>query len=316
MMILRRSLRAAAYACIGVAILALCVRATAQDAWPLSAWVFYFVPPPVIALLLLAGTILFAAATASVPALACLVAATLVYAQWHFRQEFHRPCATVDGGVRVLAWNVARGRAGWEAIAEYAKQTDADVIGLVEAGDASEERLRFWREHFEGYATVVPGGGLVLLVRGDVESSRFHQLVGISAALAADLELGGKKLHLVLTDLDASPRFDKGRLTESLLALADSPNGTPTILMGDFNMPVDSRWFVPLRTRYAHAFEQSGHGRLATWPAETPLVALDHVWASRGLRPACAVLVSTGLSDHRAFLTDLAYEDSANAPLL
>jgi len=265
---------------------------------------------------LLAATILFAATTASVPALACLVAATLVYAQWHFRQEFHWPCASVEQGIRVLAWNVARGRAGWDAVAEYARQTDADVIGLVEAGDASAQRLQFWREHFEGYTTLVPGGGLVLLVRGDVESSRFHQLVGISAALAADLEVGGKKLHLVLADLDASPRFDKRRLTESLLGLTDSASGAPAILMGDFNMPIDSRWFEPLRRHYTHAFEQSGNGRLATWPADTPLVALDHVWVANGLRPACAVLVSTGLSDHRAFLTDLAYEAAADAPLL
>jgi endonuclease/exonuclease/phosphatase (EEP) superfamily protein YafD len=313
---LRRFSRAAAYTCIGVAVLAICVRATAQDTWPLSAWIFYFVPPPVITLLLLAATILLAVIAASGAAVVCLATATLVYAQWHFSQEFHRPCAAVDGGVRVLAWNVARGRAGWDAIAEYAAQTNADVIGLVEGGDPSEQRLQFWRERFEGYTALLPGGGLVLLVRGDVESSRFQQLVGISSALVADLEIGGKKLRLVLADLDASPRFDKRRLTESLLGLADTRNGAPVVLMGDFNMPTDSRWFRPLRESFTHAFEQAGSGRLATWPAETPLVALDHVWVSRGFRPACAVLVSTGLSDHRAFLTDLAYEPAVGAPLL
>jgi endonuclease/exonuclease/phosphatase family metal-dependent hydrolase len=301
---------------MGVAALALCVRITAQDSWPLSAWIFYFVPSPVIALLLLASTILLAAASAAGPALTCLAMATLVYAQWYWHQEFHHPCAAVDDGVRVLAWNVARGRHGWDAIAEYVRQTDADVIGLVEAGSVSEERLGFWRGRFPAYTPVLPGGGLVLLVRGDVASSRFKDLVGISAALAADVEIGGKNIHVVLADLDASPRFDKRVLTESLLRLAESPSGFPTILMGDFNMPIDSRWFSPLRKHYTHAFEQAGDGRLATWPAETPLVALDHVWVSRRLRPACATLVSTGLSDHRAFLTDLAYEDSATAPLL
>jgi len=301
---------------VGIAVIALTVRMTTEDTWPISAWIFYFLPPPVIALLFLTATILFAAASAAMPAIACLASATLVYAQWYVRQEFHAPCAAVDDGVRVLAWNVARGRAGWDAIADYVAQTDADVIGLVEAGDTSEKRQRFWRDHFPGHTALLPGGGLVLLVRGDVESSRFHQLVGISTALAADLEIGGKRLHLVLADLDASPRFDKRRLTESLLALAASPAGAPVILMGDFNMPIDSRWFRPLRERFTHAFEQSGSGRLATWPAETPLVALDHVWVSRGLRPACTVLVSTGLSDHRAFLTDLAYEPGVGAPLL
>lgn len=313
---MRRSLRAAALACVGIAALALCVRATIQDAWPLSAWIYYFVPPPLIASLLLVATVLFAATAARISALVGLAAAVVVYAQWHFRHDFHRPCVTAENGVRVLAWNVARGRAGWDAIADYAKRTDADVIGLVEAGNPSEARLQFWRGRFDEYTALLPGGGLVLLVRGDVVSSRFHQLVGISAALAADLEVGGRKLHLVLADLDASPRFDKHRLTDSLLDLAKSPSGTPVILMGDFNMPIDSRWFLPLRRDFTHAFEQAGNGRLATWPAETPLVALDHVWVSYGLRPACAVLVATGLSDHRAFLADLAYDDARTAPLL
>lgn len=299
-----------------MAVLALCIRATTQDAWPLSAWVYYFVPPPLIALLLLVATVLFAVTAARIPALVGLVAAVLVYAQWHFSHEFHRPCETAESGIRVLVWNVARGRAGWDAIADYAKQTDADVIGLVEAGNPSEPRLQFWRGRFDGYNTLLPGGGLVLLVRGDVVSSRFQRFVGISSALAADLEIGGRKLLLVLADLDASPRFDKHRLSESLLELAKSRTGAPVILMGDFNMPIDSRWFLAFRRDFTHAFEQAGNGRLATWPAATPLVALDHVWVSSGLRPACAVLVATGLSDHRAFLADLIYDDTRIAPLL
>lgn len=297
-------------------MLALTIRATTQDAWPLSAWVYYFVPPPLIALLLLAATLLFAAAAAKIPALVGLAAAVAVYSHWHFLHEFDRPCATAGNALRVLAWNVARGRAGWDAIAEYAKQTNADVIGLVEAGNSSEPRLKFWRERFDGYNVLLPGGGLVLLVRGDVVSSRFQKLVGISSALAADLEIGGRKMHLVLADLDASPRFDKHRLSDSLLELAKSPTGSPAILMGDFNMPIDSRWFLPFRRDFTHAFEQAGNGRLATWPAEIPLVALDHVWVSGGLRPACAVLVATGLSDHRAFLADLVYADTRTVPLL
>ena len=123
---LRRFSRATAYTCVAVAAIAICVRVTAQDTWPTSAWIFYSVPPPVLPLLLLAATMFLAVTAAGIAAMACLVAATLVYAPWHFRQEFHRPCAAVDDGVRVLAWNVARGRAGWDAIAEYAAQSDAD----------------------------------------------------------------------------------------------------------------------------------------------------------------------------------------------
>ena len=185
---LRRFSRVTAYGCVGIAMLALTVRATTQDAWPLSAWVYYFVPPPLIAMLLLAATLLFAAAAAKIPALVGLAAAMAVYSHWHFLHEFDRPCATAGNAMRVLAWNVARGRAGWDAIADYAKRTDADVIGLVEAGNSSEPRMKFWRERFDGYNVLLPGGGLVLLVRGDVVSSRFQKLVGISSALAADLE--------------------------------------------------------------------------------------------------------------------------------
>lgn len=297
--------RALALSVAAPAVAALALRATVADTWPVTAWVVYFVPPPLIAALLLTSALLFALAASPRTALVCALAGLAAGATWYATHEFQRDCPTTRAPLRVLVWNVARGRtASWQQIADYAVDSDADVIGLLEAGPASDAQYRFWSERFPGHRLVLPGGGVVLLVRGAVESSRFRQLLGISSALTADLVVAGEAVRVVLVDLDASPRYDKRLLSEAALSISRSPDGRPVIVMGDFNMPLDSRWFRAFRTRFTHAFEAAGDGMLASWPARWPVVAVDHVWSSAGLAPVCARLLDTGLSDHRAFHAD------------
>jgi endonuclease/exonuclease/phosphatase (EEP) superfamily protein YafD len=289
-----------------VAAVVLLARITVLDTWPLTAWLVYFVPPPLIAGLFLAAALAYAVALAPLPLLACMLAAALTYGAWYGAHSFRHGCVIDDSAISVLSWNVARGRQGkLPAIAEYAVAADADVIGLVEAGNSSADQYRFWAERFPAHQVVLPGGGVVLLVRGFVENTRFRQLLGISSALTVDAVVDGQRLRIVLVDFDASPRFDKRRLTEATLALAKSDDDRPAVIMGDFNTPLDSRWFRPFRGPFAHAFESGGDGLLATWPASWPVVALDHVWVSAGLSATCTKLLDTGLSDHRAFLTQV-----------
>lgn len=297
--VLRHTIAGAATA---LAVACLAMRATVADGWPLTAWLMYFVPLPVVATLLVIAGALFASLARWRTALVTIAGAIVAYGAWHYMHVVNRPCHDPLPSLAVLEWNVARGRGvGWQAIADYVSAARADVVGLVEAGHSNGEQQRFWAERFPDHQAVLPGGGLVLLVRGTVESSRFRQLLGISTMLTAEVVVDGTRLTIVLVDLDASPRFDKRRLTDAILALVRRDGRHPTIVMGDFNTPIESRWFVPFRATFTHAFEAAGEGSLATWPAGFPLVAVDHIWASRDLVAACARIEPTGLSDHRAF---------------
>lgn len=302
---LKRWLANAAKCAAAVAIANVMLHATIADRTPLSAWVFYFVPLPVSALALLVAALLFVGAMRPRSALAAGVAAFSLYGFWASAHTFDQPCESTDANdLRVVSWNVNHLRRGMDAVAAQLETTGAHVIGLVEASHPSPKHLEFWRARFPGHTVLLPGGGLVLIVRGDVVSTQMRELIGISRLLVADVEIDGAPLRVALADLDASPRFDKKALLQSTFDAAGHGETLPTIVMGDFNTPIDSLWFRAVRGTYAHAFEKAGSGLLATWPSERPLLAIDHIWASRGLTATCARLEATPLSDHSIVRAD------------
>ena len=110
--------------------------------------------------------------------------------------------------------------------------------------------------------------------------------VGRAALICAVTAPGGWPLRMVCTHL--SPRGSSpaqlSRLTRHLAA-----NPGPTVIAGDLNMPRLGTWM-------AGGYRPLVRGR--TFPAERPVVQLDHLLASPGITPlAAAVLPSVG-SDH------------------
>jgi len=312
---LKRWLANAAKCTVIIAIASVVLRATIADRTHLSAWVFYFVPLPLSALALLGAALLFVGAMRPRSALAAAVAALALYGYWTFAHTFDQPCESAGAnGLRVVSWNVNHLRRGMDAVAAQLDATGADVIGLVEASHPSPKHLEFWRARFPGHTVLIPGGGLVLIVRGDIVSTEMRELIGISRLLVADLEIDGAPLRVALADLDASPRFEKKVLLQSTFDAAGAGATLPTIVMGDFNTPIDSLWFRAVRGTYAHAFEKAGTGLLATWPSERPVLAIDHIWAGRGLTATCARLEATPLSDHSMFRADFRRDPIPAAP--
>jgi hypothetical protein len=214
----------------------------------------------------------------------------------------------------VLLLNTARGRAGWDEIARSLPPFDVDVIGLVEAGSRGPERQKFWEENFPEHNVYLPGGGLAIITRGDVRRISLQPLDGISRFVDAEIDLEGRLVRVLLVDLDASVRFDKRGLIADVFRAANSTPEVPTIVMGDFNTPVDSRWFDRIRSRFQHVFEQAGSGMLLTWPASLPLVAIDHVWVSDGLVPTCATIEAHTTSDHKAVTAHLTLREEGETP--
>ena len=51
----------------------------------------------------------------------------------------------------------------------------------------------------------------------------------------------------------------------------------PTLLVGDFNTPIDSNYVGLLNKKLTHAFDDVGQGYIATWP-QVKNPALNHGW--------------------------------------
>lgn len=76
------------------------------------------------------------------------------------------------------------------------------------------------------------------------------------------------------------------------------------IVAGDFNATSNDRYFADLSRTLTESRRTVGGGFGFTWPAQFPVVRLDHVMV-RGLDPVSDVVLPRGTSDHRAVLTGL-----------
>jgi endonuclease/exonuclease/phosphatase family metal-dependent hydrolase len=97
---------------------------------------------------------------------------------------------------------------------------------------------------------------------------------------------GGSRLRLACTHLTHRLRspVQLGRLVRRL---AGPP--VPTVIVGDLNMPRQIATITP-------GYAPTVRGR--TWPAELPLVQLDHVLAGRGAHPVDGAVLPPAGSDH------------------
>jgi endonuclease/exonuclease/phosphatase family metal-dependent hydrolase len=74
--------------------------------------------------------------------------------------------------------------------------------------------------------------------------------------------------------------------------------GIPTILAGDFNIPLDSTSLEPIRADYQNALEHGHNGQITTWPSPFPLLAIDHIWLNQKLVTGASKKVKVLRSDH------------------
>jgi endonuclease/exonuclease/phosphatase (EEP) superfamily protein YafD len=302
---------AAALSCVLLVAAGMLVRVTVRDSSPVWAAIYYSLPLIVMAAALAAASIAWLAIGRRRAGAACMALAAAFASLWVVRSTYAKPCIPKPGDVRVMLLNTARGHAGWNEVARELPPFDVDVIGLVEAGGKGPARQQFWEENFPEHHVYLPGGGLAILTRGDLRRVSSRRLDGISRYAEAEIDLEGRLVRVILVDLDASPRFDRKRLIGAVFRAAEAQPDVPTIVMGDFNTPIDSLWFERVRKRYRHVFEEAGSGMLVTWPMPLPLVAIDHVWVSDGIVPTCADLESHSMSDHRLMSAQLALPDEA-----
>lgn len=294
----------AAAACVAAGTVGLCLQLGVRDAWPLTRLAFYALPPPVIAALVLFAAVLLRGTARRLVVVTCLVVGLALTGFAAARGLGTHACRADEPTLRLVLWNIGRGVGGWDAVAERLARLDADLIGLVEAGGRNPEREAFWRARFPQHAAFVAGPGLVVLVRGRLIATETQGVFGAWTASAV-VEIGDRRLRVIVVDVDARPLTNRRPAVEGVFALAASRSDLPTVVMGDFNTPATSVWYDDARRSFVNAFEAAGRGWRATWPVPFPVLDLDQIWLSAGVRPLCARQAWSWRSDHRPVVVDL-----------
>ncbi len=227
------------------------------------------------------------------------------------------PGPTQGVDLTVMTANMLEGGADPATIVSLVRNHDIAVLALQEYTPAARDGLAA-----AGLGTMLPYGSLApeldttgsaLYSRWPVTADGFHRNGGGFLQAYATVTPPGAGLLLVESahplapatlpylrnwraDLDAEPRAD--------------PDGTPRILLGDFNSTLDHE---PLRALISHGYRDSadavGAGLIGTWgPYDgkpVPPVTIDHVLVDRRIGVRAVLVRHQPRSDHRAVLADL-----------
>ncbi|MDA3648563.1 endonuclease/exonuclease/phosphatase family protein [Saccharopolyspora indica] len=216
--------------------------------------------------------------------------------------------------LRVLSVNAYFGQADAEAVVELVRRHEVDVLSLQELTPELVDRL-----DRAGLAAELPHRVFRAGPKAD------------GSGIAARYPL--RELDLVpestlaqpsaLLDRPGSPPveivavhtlYPMGRHTydvwrREMVELGQLPlNGTPRVLVGDFNATLDHARLGDLIGRgYTDAAAATGSGLSATWPAGwfPPPVAIDHVLTTPEITPQSFEVVPLPGADHRATLATL-----------
>ena len=75
------------------------------------------------------------------------------------------------------------------------------------------------------------------------------------------------------------------------------------IILGDFNLPFESKYLKNIKKSFNHAFNKKGNGFRETWFWNIPLLSIDHIWVSKDLKILKTQKINTFKSDHSMLKT-------------
>jgi len=224
--------------------------------------------------------------------------------------------------LRVLTWNIQGCAGGLEAVLDDLRRHNADIICLQEAEVGTEhvagadqaaliaKRLDF---HAVSAGSAFARGGeqrMAILARQPLQNPEpldagTGRIYGITALARFD----GQPIRVVCIHLTNSYwRGFKHALSDSSAPVGESADlarrlkawSEPVILAGDFNAVPGMREHNLIAGRLTRVPSTQ-----PTFPANRPVLAVDHIYCSTDLRPAQLRTAVSRASDHRPLIADL-----------
>ena len=286
-------------------LIGLVLRLTIRD--KVDGWsaVFYATPLSVLATLaVLIGIVLWRWRRRWHAGL-CFVAGLACAGAWYAECVIRNPQVGTASQCRVVCWNAEHSKRELPAVIEAVRGMQGDIIGITETESTKPEDAERWKAAFPNHTVKTRPGFLLFITRADVLSSVHGPLGGAGRCNAVKVRLDGRNITVLIVEFDSNPFRSRRPAFAALEELCRQHAGEEIILMGDFNTPRESFYFDRLRHVMTHAFEAAGNGVADTWPVPIPVLSLDHVWTTPGLRPVQCELRWSLLSDHRAVVVDL-----------
>lgn len=196
------------------------------------------------------------------------------------------PARTGDS-VRVFFWNINHPSKAPRALDREIVRLRPDIVGIAESERLTSGELNRLRKTHSDYTLTRLPEGLLLLTRGSVVVQQSVRLEYRSHVFVLEVQIRGQAepWRVVFADLGPWPLRPREPRVDAVREIAGlHPR---TVIMGDFNTPLDADGFRAWRAAWSHALADCPHyrGPVETWPLGLPLLAIDHLWGSREMQP-------------------------------
>jgi endonuclease/exonuclease/phosphatase (EEP) superfamily protein YafD len=283
--------------------LGLALHLTLADRSGLLRAVFYALPWPAMAAGWLVASLLWSWRTTA--GVLCLVLALGCGAWWFAVSCRFTPSSPHSSTPRlkVLSWNMAHEKLPSADLQMLLETFKPDIAGLVEVGSRHSDPAPLVTTLPPGYTAQKLDHAMAVVVRGSVRVLHEVEIGNVSKFAALELTIDGALWRLIIVDGTSRPSVTREDVLTRVLAEAQSH--PRTLMVGDFNTPIESALFDPWRASLHHAFNDSGRGFRETWPRQLPMLTIDHVWSSRDIPPLSTEKRWLESSDHAALLVEL-----------
>ena len=254
-----------------------------------NSLLFYTFPLPVIIAIVLCLTIFLSKTFRKYNLL--LAGALLLF--WLGRSfKIHIPEEINESDIEVVFWN-----ASYERNLEDAFDISGnipDVFVLVEHGKYSVDRLQLKYSDYYFYKSI---NGISIFSKLPIEL-----IDDISSNYGTNI-VKFETYNINFYAVDVSGSMDVPREWELTFVNEYVEQKTQTILLGDFNVPFESKFLDSIKNNFNHAFNEKGNGFRETWFWNIPLLSLDHIWVSKDLKVLKTKKIRTFKSDHNMLKT-------------
>ncbi|SDM64742.1 endonuclease/exonuclease/phosphatase family protein [Allokutzneria albata] len=210
--------------------------------------------------------------------------------------------------IRVATSNTLRGNVDMRALVELVRTQRVDVLAVQELGPKGVGLL-----DDAGMRELMPHREL----HPEIDTSIYSRLSLTAGGLVnqpttwpqttATVVVGGHPVRIVGVHT-LWPVEKPAAWTADLRALR-AEAGPNVVMLGDFNATLDH---TPMRellaAGLADAHAELGRGWAPTWPADRPVIQIDHVLHGRSLRAVSVSEHTVPGTDHRAVVAELAYQ--------
>lgn len=224
--------------------------------------------------------------------------------------------------MKILSWNIWVD-CDFEEVKTFLRAADADILGLQEVRDDDLERDVIGFLKALGYEHVFArtekyiehktySQGPAIFSRFPIRASETHFLDTDTPAIQADIEVNGKMVHVLSTQLSHTHGVVSAQQEQQVKRLLEViPKGGSVTVMGDFNMTPDSGPIQVLKS----ILRDTGKDTDVTWSVHPGVcgvcspqaldVKIDYIFTSKDLPVGALVVGESKASDHLPLMVNI-----------